>query len=221
MTNDEARFNKSLRPRKPEGSLGRTAQDVHLDSHTAPELCTLMVEVLRYYLGITPLATAPPPPPSPRNTQISWMAYGPAGVAVGDKLQALVYDILTPTTVIPDYAKGLEKLSAKERVFDDAQTAGTASAVSFITDHAAYASTNKTKSSESRWNFLPFCLKSLPAPASFFFLLFFYPGADASHNYVYLGAMLLPQSYWYPNLWRALTASVDSCAEIKSAPSVA
>ena len=40
MTNAEARCNKSLRPRKPEGSLGRTAQDVHLDSHTAPELCT-------------------------------------------------------------------------------------------------------------------------------------------------------------------------------------
>ena len=39
MTNAEARFNKSLRPRKPEGSLGRTARDVHLDSHTAPELC--------------------------------------------------------------------------------------------------------------------------------------------------------------------------------------
>ena len=39
MTNAEARFNNSLRPRKPEGSLGRTAQDVHLDSHTAPELC--------------------------------------------------------------------------------------------------------------------------------------------------------------------------------------
>ena len=38
MTNAEARFNKSLRPRKPEGSLGRKAQDVHLDSHTAPEL---------------------------------------------------------------------------------------------------------------------------------------------------------------------------------------
>ena len=38
MTNAEARFNNSLRPRKPEGSLGRTAQDVHLDSHTAPEL---------------------------------------------------------------------------------------------------------------------------------------------------------------------------------------
>ena len=41
MTNAEARFNNSLRPRKPEGSLGRTAQDGHLDSHTAPELCVL------------------------------------------------------------------------------------------------------------------------------------------------------------------------------------
>ena len=39
MTNAEARFNKSLLPRKPEDSLGRTAQDGHLDSHTVPELC--------------------------------------------------------------------------------------------------------------------------------------------------------------------------------------
>ena len=37
-TNAWAWLNKSLRPRKPEGSLGRTAQDGHLDSHTAPEL---------------------------------------------------------------------------------------------------------------------------------------------------------------------------------------
>ena len=37
--NAEARFNKSLCPRKPEGSVGRTAQDLHLNSHTAPELC--------------------------------------------------------------------------------------------------------------------------------------------------------------------------------------
>ena len=47
MTNAEARFNKSLRPRKPEGSLGRTAQDVHLDSHTAPELCALVLNKSR------------------------------------------------------------------------------------------------------------------------------------------------------------------------------
>ena len=32
--NAEARFSIALRPRKPEGSLGRTAQDGHLDSHT-------------------------------------------------------------------------------------------------------------------------------------------------------------------------------------------
>ena len=38
-TNAEAWVNKPLRPRKTEGSLGRTAQDDHLDSHTAPELC--------------------------------------------------------------------------------------------------------------------------------------------------------------------------------------
>ena len=38
VTNAEAQFNKFLCPRKPDGSLGRTAQDVHLDSHTAPEL---------------------------------------------------------------------------------------------------------------------------------------------------------------------------------------
>ena len=38
MTNAEAWFNIALRPRKPEGSLGRKAQDGHLDFHTAPEL---------------------------------------------------------------------------------------------------------------------------------------------------------------------------------------
>ena len=42
MTNAEVWFSNSLRPRKPEGSLGRTAQDVHLDSHTAPELWVCM-----------------------------------------------------------------------------------------------------------------------------------------------------------------------------------
>ena len=51
MTNAKARFNNSLRPRKPEGSLGRTAQDGHLDSHTAPELCGTIaatIAVLRF-----------------------------------------------------------------------------------------------------------------------------------------------------------------------------
>ena len=35
MTNAEAWFNTASRPRKPESSLGRTAQDGHLDSQTA------------------------------------------------------------------------------------------------------------------------------------------------------------------------------------------
>ena len=51
MTNAEARFNNSLRPRKPEGSLGRTAQDVHLDSHTAPELCAVVAGVHVFISG--------------------------------------------------------------------------------------------------------------------------------------------------------------------------
>ena len=45
MTNAEARFNNSLRPWKPEGLLGRTAQDGHLDSHTAPELWPVLAVV--------------------------------------------------------------------------------------------------------------------------------------------------------------------------------
>ena len=45
-TNAEARFNNSLRPRKPEGSLGRTAQDGHLDSHAAPELSVCGVKYI-------------------------------------------------------------------------------------------------------------------------------------------------------------------------------
>ena len=43
MTSAEAWFCIALRPRKPEGSLGRTAQDGHLDSHTAPELSTTTI----------------------------------------------------------------------------------------------------------------------------------------------------------------------------------
>ena len=62
MTNAEARFNKSLHPRKPEGSLGRTAQDGHLDSHTAPELCEAIINItIKVYikLKILPIETIP------------------------------------------------------------------------------------------------------------------------------------------------------------------
>ena len=50
MTNAEARFNNSLRPWKPEGSLGRTAQGGHLDSHTAPELSDVIQTESGYIL---------------------------------------------------------------------------------------------------------------------------------------------------------------------------
>ena len=51
-TNAEAWFNIALRPRKPEGSLGRTAQDGHLDSHTVPELWRILDdEVMLNVLG--------------------------------------------------------------------------------------------------------------------------------------------------------------------------
>ena len=50
VTNAEARFNNSLRPRKPQCSLGRTAQDVHLDSHTAPELCGRVFAFMLLYV---------------------------------------------------------------------------------------------------------------------------------------------------------------------------
>ena len=56
MTNAEARFNNSLRPRKPEGSLGRTAQDGHLDSHTAPELWKTLALFLKAYIAVTTLS---------------------------------------------------------------------------------------------------------------------------------------------------------------------
>ena len=59
MTSAEARFNKSSRPRKPEGSLGRTAQDGHLDSHTAPELCSPSFFLLSLFFSFSRFSTSP------------------------------------------------------------------------------------------------------------------------------------------------------------------
>ena len=68
------------------------------------------------------------------------------------KLQALVYDILPSTTAVFSYAIGSRKLSANEQFFGGAQTVVSllqttqiVSDVCFITDHVAYASSNKTK----------------------------------------------------------------------------
>ena len=77
---------------------------------------------------------------------------GVASHAPLGKLQALVYDILSSTTAVFSYAIGSRKLSANEQFFVGAhtvvrllQTAQIMSDVYFITDHVAYASSNKTK----------------------------------------------------------------------------
>ena len=131
------------------------------------------------------------------------------------KLQALVYDILPSTTAIFtkfSYAIRSRKLSANEQFFVGAQsvvcllqTTQIISDICFITDHVAYASSNKPKSFESRWH-------------SFFFTW----GGCASCLRACLGTRLLRTSHISTRTFRrALTASVDSCVEIKSAPSVA
>ena len=133
------------------------------------------------------------------------------------KLQALVYDIVPSTTAIADYAIGLEKLSANEQFFDDAQTVASfdqtiqiISGVSFTTGHVAYASTNETK---IVW-----------IETELLFSNFFFTRCGCVS---WLRECLLPPwSYGFHSLStqtfrRALTASVDSYAEVKSALSVA
>ena len=75
---------------------------------------------------------------------------GPANQTA--KLQARVYHILPSTTAVFSYATGSTKLSANEQFFVCAQTevgllhtSQIISDVCFITDHVAYASSNKTK----------------------------------------------------------------------------
>ena len=71
---------------------------------------------------------------------------------VQHKLQALVYDILPSTTAVFNYAIGPRKLSANEQVFwlvltvvSLLQTTQIMAGVCFITDHVAYAGSNKTR----------------------------------------------------------------------------
>ena len=84
------------------------------------------------------------------------------------KLQALVYDILTSTTAVFSYAIGSRKLSANEQFFVGVQTVVSLlqttqliSDVCFITDHVAYASSDKTS--------------HLNRDGTLFFFFFFYP----------------------------------------------
>ena len=95
MTNAEARFNdKSLRPRKPEGSLGRTALDVHLDSHTGPELCAtpagldlyIQVHARRLLPSAVPWISEDRLLPVTPNTNATIEPIEPWGVSLGNEL---------------------------------------------------------------------------------------------------------------------------------------
>ena len=136
------------------------------------------------------------------------------------KLQALVYDILPSTTAVFSYAIGSRKLSANEQglffvvvvgggggaqtVVSLLQTTLIKQGVSFIAANKVYTSANKTRI---------VCIETE---------LFFLPGVDASHIYVRALALGCFYSHISTRTFRrALTASVDNCAEIKSAPSVA
>ena len=160
---------------------------------------------LRVDMGVPPPPPPPPPPPS-KNT-------------ANTKLQALVYDILPSITAVFSYAIGSRKLSANEQFFVGAQTVVSLlqttpikQGVSFIAANKVYTSANKTKIVwiETELSFF-----------LFFFFSFFLPGVDASH--VYVPALALCCFYSHISTWtvrRAPTASLDSCAELKSTPSV-
>ena len=117
-------------------------------------------------------------------------------------LQALVYDTLPSTTAVFNYATGSRKLSANGQFFVGVvsllQTTQIISDVCLITDHDDYAISPN------------------------FFFLSFLRGEDASIVYVRAWALVsFHNLISTQNFQRALIASLDSCAEIKSAPSVA
>ena len=131
---------------------------------------------------------------------------------VTHQLQALVYDILPSTTAVFSYAIWSRKLSANEQFFVGAQTVISLlqttqikQGISFRAANKVYTTTNKTT------------IVWIETELSFFL-----PGVDASHVYVRALALGCFYSHISTRTFRmALTASLDSCTEIKSAPSVA
>ena len=127
------------------------------------------------------------------------------------KLQALVYDILPSPTAVFSYTIGPRKMSANEQFFVGAQTVVSLlqttqiiSDICFITNHVAYTSSNKAKIGWIETE------------------LFFLPRADAPHVYMCAWVLGCFDSHISTQTFRrVLTTSVDSCTEIKSAPSVA
>ena len=137
-----------------------------------------------------------------------------------NSVQALVYDILPSTTAVFSYVIGSRKLSANEQFFVGVST----NSSKFVTNNS-----NKTRhviySRQQSLHQHIICKTTvvwIEIQLFFslffsFFFFFFCPGWMRLMFTWVLG--LLPQFYQYPNFWRALTAPVNSCAEIKSASS--
>ena len=125
------------------------------------------------------------------------------------KLQALVYDILPSTTAVFSYAIGSRKLSANEQFF----CCWCSNSGKFVTNNS-----NKTR------RVIYSCQQSLHQHESKPQLFesrrnsFLYPGWM---RLTFTGVLWRYSHISAGTFRRALTASLDSCAEIKSAPSVA
>ena len=127
------------------------------------------------------------------------------------KLQAPVYDILPSTTAVFSYVIGSWKLSANEQFFIGAQTVVSLLQTTQIKQSMSVVAANKVYTSTNKTTIVWIETE-----------LFLLPGVDASH--VYVGAWALGcfcSHISTKTFQRVLTASVDSCAEVKSAPSVA
>ena len=128
------------------------------------------------------------------------------------RLQALVYDSLPSTTAMFSYIIGSWKLSANEQFFVGSQTVMSLlqttqikKGVSFMAANKVYTSTNKTT------------IVWIETELFFFFL----PVVDVPLVYVGAWALGCLHSHISTQTFRrVLTTSVDSCVEIKSAPSV-
>ena len=106
---------------------------------------------------------------------------------------------------------GPEKCSANEQFFVGAQTLVSLLQTTQIKQGVTFIAANKVYTSANKTTIVWIETE-----------LFFSPGVDASH--VYVRALALGCFYSHIStrtFRRALTASLDSCAEIKSAPSVA
>ena len=126
------------------------------------------------------------------------------------KLHALVYDIPPSTTAVFSYAMGSRKLSANEQFFVGAQTVVSLLQTTEIKQGVSFIATTKFTPAQIK-------PKSFESRQSCFSL----PRVDASHVYVGSWALGCFYSLSTQTFRRALTASVDSCGEIKSAPSLA